>query len=126
MNIKWIILLIDLVYVAQTVRVSNISKPDHVWDDISKLMLSHGKMWNFEQEHVHVREGMEMLLADSSSYWVANNSGDSNSEHVFNSASGNSKNPADRKKRVFWHQYTTYIIARSYALEHVFRMHRSL
>jgi hypothetical protein len=106
MNIKWIILLIDLVYVAQTVSVSNISKPYHVWYDISKVMLSHGKMWYFEQEHFHVREGMAMFLADSSSYWVANNRGGNNSEPVFNSASGYSKNAADRKECVFWHQYT--------------------
>jgi len=75
-------------------------------DNISEVMLSHGKMWNFEQEHVHVREGMEMFLADSSSYWDANNSGGSNSEPVFNSASRNGKNAADRKERVFWHWYT--------------------
>jgi hypothetical protein len=68
-------------------------------------MLSYGKMWNFEQERVHVREGMEMFLADSSSYWDANKCGANKSEPVFNSASDNSKNAADRKGRVFWHQY---------------------
>lgn len=94
-------------YVAQTVSVSNILEPDHVWDYTSKVMLSHSKMWYFEQEHAPVREGMEMLFADSS-YWDANNSGGSNSEPICNSASSNGKNAADGKGRVLWHRTGMY------------------
>ena len=43
---------------------------------------------------------MEKRLADSSSYWNANNSVGGTSEPVCNSASGNSKNAADGKGRV--------------------------
>jgi len=72
-------------------------------------MLSHSTLWNFEQEHVLMREGIEMFLADSSSYWDANNCCGSNIEPVFSSASSNSKNAAYRKGRVLWHRYILMI-----------------